>query len=488
MSDKITHELVEKVLRLINEGNAPSAIKLVISEETGFRKTKSNEIYNDIIKGVSFEDDIFDLALDEDDASEPYFNPDSRKYIVFIKCLGRNIVVSEEKHKSILQNYTDWNGEGSTINELARQLGWPRQILVEYLKGFSITKTDLPITNEELAEHDNEELAARLNELRKFAIFQSFEKEDWNSTRADAKKWRSLEFKKLNPFKEVIDNWTPPEYKNIYILEKSVGNNVLLSVLTDLHFGEEVNPEVTYRKLDVDSNTIAQRVLQLADRIIEDAENQGLKEITVLSLGDILNSANSQGTTSRGTFLDNDMKAGVLFKFALDILAIFFDKLLSVGVPIRVFGLTGNHDGALGQGFLYACAAYFRTMGDKITFEVSNRFIDKCYIENSLILFSHGAHDQIRTKVPRADKIQPYAQSLIISAQKEKRHFNSSYLFCGDLHFSSTREMNDLEYILVPSIVGGSNYSDALNLHSRARQQTFLFGGEGIKSTNNYYF
>ena len=487
MSDKITPELIEKVSRLIEAGHSPAAIKLVIQEETGYKKTKSNEIYNEIIKGVSFDSDIFDFDLEEQDAAnKPYFNKTSAKYIVYISALGRNIVVSEERHKRIVELYSDWDGEGATLNEVCRAIQWPRPVLTQYLKAFGITKDTLPITENELEKFDDEELTSRLHELRKFSLYQRFEKEDWTATRSDAQKWRAFQYKKVNPFQEVLNNWSPPTHT---ILEKSnkIGDKTLLIGCCDWHLGAFADKDETFRGLDLNTNKTAQRIIEYSERVVQDIKKEEVSQIVVLFAGDLLHSCgNKAGSTVKGTPLESDNKGSKMFKLALDVLTIFLDNISSLGINVHCLSANGNHEGELNASLMLCMEKLYKN--SNVTFDISNKFINHTVINNSIVCYTHGAAAEIKAKLPRANKAQSYVQSLFLEAQKDYPKCNSRYLFCADLHHQATQEYNDFLYILMPSITGGDGYSDTLNLNSRACQQTFLFDSEGIKSTNNYYF
>lgn len=482
---QVTKELRGEILSLHNGGAEAHKIKKEIMKITGCKKTRAAEIYHEVIGEV--EDDIFDFELEsEAPANKPYFNKMTNKYVVFVKPLGRNIVVSEARHKQILEMYSDWDGEPRTLNEICRSINWPRPVLMAYLKSFNIGHDSLPVTEEELAEHDDEELLSRLRELRKFNLYQKLEKEGWDGIKADALKWRRFEYKKFNPFAEAIEKWSPPENKNTYIPPIKISRETMLVVLSDIHLGMWVPSDTTFRDSETNSDLIYDRLMVLAGRIVQDAKDLNISNIKILFLGDIINSANTQGTTNKGTILENDAKGGQLVEFALSTLASFLQTMLDASLRVSCVGMTGNHDGALGEALLLAIKSYFRK--EIPNFEVTYKFIDKMRINNSLVLFSHGSHHTIKAKVPSGNKTKGYAQSLFLDAQKTYPECTSRYLFCADLHHFQSLETNDYEYFLVPSIAGSSNFSDALNLHSRPRQNAFIFDNQGIKMIRNYYF
>ena len=163
-SIKSIQNLSKSVVELYKKGTPPHIVKKYISEKTGWKKTKSSEIYKDIIvkcvgpeisSQESWEENIETLE-------KPYFNKETRQYIVFLKSIGRNIVVNEDKHKSILQMYSAWDGEDKSITEICRNVQWPRPVLTEYLKKFAITHDSLPITDEDVDSYQDEELVGRL--------------------------------------------------------------------------------------------------------------------------------------------------------------------------------------------------------------------------------------------------------------------------------------------------------------------------------------
>ena len=488
-SKKINPALAEKVFKLVDEGYPPAAIKLVISEETGFKKTKSNEIYNEIIRGKDFGADIFDLSLEENDkANEPYFNPDTEKYVVYIPALGRNIVVSENTHRIIIQNYTDWNGEGATLNEVCRSIGWPRQILVSYLKAFGITKDSLPITNEDLAQFDNDELTARLNELRKFSIYQKLEKEDWNATRLDAQKWRLLVNRQLNPFEEVLKKWSAPKFNKIGHPEDKGGSKTLVIGLSDLHWGSASNARNMYdAKGGWNSGKTSKVVKNYCKGILEAAAERTYEfdKVVILFLGDFLHSIS--GKTGRGTELKYDCIREEQFEYALDGLVEFVAQIAAHFPNVSVHTTCGNHAYEAELGLYRAVEMAFRTQDNIEFFHYSSRpapFL----IDSTLFLLDHGQDSVERAGVPtRESQLKSHVNSLLVKKPELVAKAKTKIFVQGDKHHFKHIEFDNFEFVMFGTSVGADSHADINNWGNRARQSCLVLDETGLKEVLHFF-
>lgn len=490
MSDKITPELVDKVLRLINEGNSPSAIKLVIQEETGYKKTKSNEIYNDIIKGVSFDSDIFDFDLEQEEAAnKPYFNKTSGKYVVYIAALGRNIVVSEERHKRIVELYSDWDGEGQTLNEVCRAIQWPRPVLTQYLKAFGITKDSLPITENELEQYDDEELTSRLHELRKFSLYQKFEKEDWTATRADAQKWRALSHRQLKPFEEAVKNFKLPEITNLTPKEFNSGDPKTLVIgLSDIHWGSAANPIYLYNpKGGWDTQKTIKVVENYAESILESVveRNYSFDKVVILMLGDFLHSCS--GKTGRGTELKFDCIREEQFDYALTSLIKFVGTVAPHFNKCEVHTVGGNHHYEAELGLYRAVDMAFRNI-DFIKFNHYSSRPAPFLVDSTLFLLDHGADSVERTYVPTKEaQLRTHVNSLLVK-RPDLTAKAKTILFCqGDKHHHKHIEFDNFEFIMFGTSVGADQHADTNNWNNRARQSCLVLDETGLKEILHFY-
>ncbi len=489
MSKEITKELTEKVLRLLNEGSSPSSIKDVISQDTGFRKTKSNDIYNDILKGIVFDNDIFDFDLQSDDpADKPYFNEELKKYIVYIKPIGRNIVVSESTHNKILELYSDWNGESSTINEICRAIQWPRQIFTSYIKAFGVTKDSLPISEADFIKYDDDELTARLIELRKFTIHQKFEKQDWDATRSAAQKWRAFEYKELNPFTEMLKSWQPPVLNKIDFPAAQVSNKTLVIGLSDLHWGSASKIRDMYNdKGGWDSNKTSKVVKNYCKGILQAASERNYKfdKVVILFLGDFLHSIS--GKTGRGTELKYDIIREDQFEYALNSLVEFVGHIAANFPKVLVHTVCGNHAYEVELGLYRAVDMAFRTQ-DNVEFSHYSSRPAPFLVDSTLFLMDHGQDSGEKVGVPTKEPMmKSHVNSLLVKQPKLVSQAKTILFVQGDKHVFKHIEFDNFEFIMFGTSIGADEHADRNNWGNRARQSCLVLDDTGLKEVLHFF-
>jgi hypothetical protein len=494
----ITPELIKHVALLQERGTPAVAIKKLISQKTGFKKTKSNEIYHEITGGISRvaepkgkEDAEEFWATNLETLEKPYFNNDTKQYIVFIGALGRNIVVPESQHRSILQMYSKWDGEERSITEVCRTLQWPKQVLTEYLKKFGITHDSLPLTDEDLQGEPDDVLVSRLQELRKFSIYQKMEKESWDSIRGEAAKFRALKYKEYDPFQDFLARWKPVKYEPLQEAElfKDTSKDVYVVGLSDLHFGLAANARFMYNREGWSTEKTVSCVDKFVTSIVKDVTDRkvGFKKCVVLCLGDFIHSM--YGKTARGTELEFDTIKEDQFDYAMNSLVSLFTRLSGLFKNIEVHAVYGNHHYEVEMALFKALQAYFRTQKG-IKFNLYSTRPAAFKVDATLFLIDHGADSRIKAWVPgiNGPKRQSFIQSLLLSKPDLLQGVKTK-LFCqGDKHHWENIEYNDFEFIMFSTIIGGDQYAASSNWQNKARQSCLILNEDGLKSILHTYF
>lgn len=418
------------------------------------------------------------------------YNKTSDCYIIFLTKLGKNVVFRGEVIRDIQRNYSDLLGEPATLSDLCRAHSIPRYILTELIKKLGITHSELPLTDQEIEDKTVDEISTDILELKKFKIVQDFNKKDWATTSQDARKWQEFVSKRFDPFVSFIENWTPPEFKPYEVVkQKTQDGYSFIVILNDLHYGSRANGSRMFRGKDQCTQDIVDGIKKYGTEIIRDLKEQNLKinKIIVVSLGDILHTANPFGTTTKGTPLRYDVLNEEMFQIAFDSLAELIYNLSVVVPEIEVYSYKGNHFGT-GDSILFFALSKFFHPQKNIKFNICSSFAGSFVEKNTFFVCSHGAADSFKAKAPRNPKIETYIQSLIIHSQENLKGIKSRVALFADLHHINIKEFNDFLYILAPSMVRGDEFSDSLNLDSRPAQLCLLLDDNGIKASYNYYF
>lgn len=431
------------------------------------------------------------MAQKQNPDDKYFFNKDTRQYVIFSKRLGRNVVLSENKIQSIIDAYSDFNADSKTIEELSVIHEIPRAILSEILQALEITKCSLPITKETLDEKSDEEVIAALDEKRKFKIVQNLEKKVWRETIQDARKWKEFEHGFLQPFQEYLKKGVviPKIPKGPILNKKTNSKYTFVASLTDVHFGNRAPQHKLLIGKEQSTAYVQSSVDKYAQDIATDVKTYGMNfdKCVLLSLGDILHTANEAGTTVKGTPLRFDITGELQFKVALDSIGQLILNLTKIFPKIEVQSFRGNHAGFLDNVLFMTLQKQFKNYKN-VEFNINLTDYNLFRIRNSMILAGHGASAEYKAKPPRGHNLESYMQSLFMSNTELAYKTKNKVVFLGDLHHSKHLEFANFDLYLLPSIVRGDEYAESMNLNSRPCQQCFIFDDNGIKSVNNYYF
>ncbi len=416
-----------------------------------------------------------------------YYNKEADKYVVFIKHLAKNIVIPGDTHRGIIAAYSGFDQR--SVEEICATFNIPQAIFAEYRSIFGLSRDSIPLSAEEVIENSVEDSVTTLAERKKFEIAQKYNKEDWSLTQEKSKKWDEFQIKVLNPFESFLSKWQPPKYVPYKPVAKKPGGKSLMVWINDLHYGSSSNSKYLNRGKSQSTDYVVKAIDSYAKQVVQDVSEQKLNidSLVITSLGDILHSANPQGTTTKGTPLRFDMLSEEMFDAAFDSLSQFIYQLSKIAPVTTVRSCKGNHFG-VGDNILFKALSIFFKDQKNIKFEQSyshNIFFKE---KGVFCVATHGAHDSMKSKLGNGNKLKMQAQSAIIHSQENFKGIKDRIFVAADLHHQKVEEMNDFKYILLPSIVRSDEYSDALGMYSRPCQQTFLVDETGVKSINNYYF
>lgn len=493
----INKPLVDEVVLMQSRGTPAHLIKKHISKKTGWKKTKSAEVYREICSGAVIdlpEVKSADLAFWEENIEtldSPYFNKDTAQYVVFLKSIGRNVVVSEDKHKTILQMYTSWDGEEKSISQICRNIQWPRPVLTEYLKKFGITHDSLPVTDEDFQRESDEEIVGRLKELRKFSIHQKIEKESWDSIRADAAKWRAYSYKQYNPLVEFLSRFNPKPLNKIPIpkIKKGEGRTFLIG-MSDIHWGQNTNGKEIFYKKGGDGNWSIEHTNKSIDYYFEqiksevESRNYPFEKVILCSLGDLLHTFT--GFTEKGTKIDGFPIGTEQYDQAFNSLIRFITRCLEIFPQCEIHSVTGNHS-LLDSIMFRAIKAYFRTEKRLSVTVYDTRFcVFKCY--DTLFVAEHGASAFYKSKTPKSgEPLRAYIQSLFLADPKLLVGTNAKVFLSADIHTFKAEELGDIERYVFGTFSYYDKYADHSNWVNRPRQNCLIIDKTGVREIINIY-
>lgn len=481
--------LVSEVRLLLQRDTPPAVIKKAIGKSTGFKKTKCQSVYNEIIKnlesGAPLPVSKVEETAWEDDLifEKPYFfNEKTRQYIVFLKRAAKNIVVKEETHKAILEAYSNWDSDSRSINDICRTFRIPRAYLEEYLKIFGITHDSLPITDEELESKPESEIIESLREKKQWSVLQKYEKKSWQETLEKAKKWDEFNFNVASPFESALRNFsfTKKNFKP-FKAHKPSNKHILINI-ADIHVGLKAEARYMYFKDNWNTEMLQESMRQYSEKVAETLAERTYKfdSATVCLGGDICHTLS--GFTDKGTPIEYEHIGETQLDYAFTILLSFFENILELFPKIDVKAVQGNHS-SLGD---YAVAKFLETYyrnEERMNFDITTkRFLPFKISDVNLFILEHGYSAKYKSRLPRAGAARDsYIHNILLARPDLLQGVKNKYYITNDQHHLEVQERAQYEMILCPSIVNGDRHSDNSVLNARPRQNIFCVDNTGIK-------
>jgi len=172
--------------------------------------------------------------------------------------------------------------------------------------------------------------------------------------------------------KETIENFKPAytPVKEVHINQKFENASVAVLSVQDLHFGKEGNTGVVEDfKKAITNLTLRAYMSHRLDKII------------YVFGGDLLNMDTFQGQTTKGTPVDNDMRAQDAYNQAFDALYWSVNYLKQFCETLEVVYLPGNHDRLSSYHLAHALSKCFQD---------PNILFDVAYAERKVKTFGHN--------------------------------------------------------------------------------------------------
>ena len=417
-----------------------------------------------------------------------YYNRENDSYVVFIRHLAKNIVITGETHRGMLYAYS---GEDQrSVDEICTTFNVPHFIFNEYKSIFGWTRDSVPLSAEQIIENTIEESVETLVERKKFEIIQKFNKQDWGHTQDLAKKWIEFETKVKNPFDSFVKNIKPVPFKNIVAKAQRAANKHMIIGLSDVHYGAHSEPRYLFNKgnkgWSIDDTNKA--IDRYCEEIVQYAESfkHPFKSVQILSLGDILHTLS--GSTAKGTPIEAFPIGEEQWDLAFNSLVRFFSNIIGKFNVVSVKSITGNHD--LRDATLFKCLkAYFRNCKN-INFEIYDSRWCAFNVGGCGIIAEHGYSPIYnRAKLPRKGPARDLQVQKLIWEQKDKFKDSKQILYLSaDQHHFEANECGSYTQIMFSTIVEFDRYADNHNLRGgRPQQNALIIDESGLKEIISFY-
>lgn len=195
----------------------------------------------------------------------------------------------------------------------------------------------------------------------------------------------------MNMLEDFYNSYNGPTYKQDIIKTDTVVNNEtkLLEInICDAHLGLYTNKFQTNEEanLELSISTLKNTIDKVITKIQKD---NTFNKIVISFLGDYLHVDNKANTTTRGTAQDVSTFIPEIFQRGLDTAIDIISNIASLGIPVEVIYIPGNHDEMLGCALMKGASLFFKN-NDWVSFDTDQRSRKYRTFGNSLIGWTHG--------------------------------------------------------------------------------------------------
>lgn len=290
-----------------------------------------------------------------------YYNDVTSSYVFFLKSLKGVYTIHENDLKSIKSRYSNWDGEPSTLNQIARDFSLPRGALVEIKTQMGWTHDSDPFLDSELLENDVDTLTEEVLQSKRRAVYEAFQKKEWDEVKRDAQKYRSLEHEVIKPLMEKMNSVLPSYQRQKPSLNytKSKEKQCLIVPLMDIHVGKlpfYMNGTYSYAQFHDECMNTFKKLLERS------LSNGTPDEIVSIAGSDWFHVDNIKHSTSELTSQAGQIN-GNYYEMVLrgyNLAFEMFDHLVDLGFPIKVYEVDGNHDRMLSLNLSLALQQRYR--------------------------------------------------------------------------------------------------------------------------------
>lgn len=492
---KISPELKKKALDLWTSGSmSRGEIVKMIEREAGVSDRGARYAFRRIADKAG---PVQESASNKGNEGELEFEKDyvynslTDDYVFFTyKLLGKPITLKKEKVDSMLKRYSRFDGDESTVNEIASSFALSRPTVIFILRALGITHDSLPATSEDIMTREPDELAESVLAERMFVFNREYEKKAWKKVNEEARNWRKFVMRELNPYERFVEGFSY-RHKPFKINPKATTREdyAFMAGCSDIHLGAYAKRRDLYHGKDWNMDIAVEAYKSYVDQLFSEVQNRKQRPdvLYLLVLGDISHSL--KGKTYKDTPLENvevDEEPQIDAGFCC--LDYHIQAGLEIGFKrIRVKLVRGNHnplgDWAIGR---FVQIAYEKD--ERVDVEVATERWLAFKFSRSLFVMEHGASPYYKSLVPKGgSERESYVQRIFLARPELLQGIDHRYFLTADQHNLEYSDSKGFEFIRFGTAVRGDKYADHHNLHSRPKQNVLEVTDKGIASIINIY-
>jgi hypothetical protein len=264
--------------------------------------------------------------------------------------------------------------------------------------------------------------------------------------------------------------------KAVAKLPKSSGKYTGVFSIPDIHLGKLAHGEET-RHGNYDTRIAEGLFMTALQTLVDRAAPMGLSDVVFVVGNDMLNTDNTEGTTTGGTRQDVDTRIHRTYQTAQRMLVASIDYLLGVTQKVRVVVCPGNHDALLTWTVGELLRAYYR---DSDRVEILNEPSKRQYVKvgSTLLMFTHGD----KVKVSELDRIMTReVPDLYASCLHHEVHL-------GHFHQEKVTDKMGIITRVLPSLCAPDAWHSAMGYLSKRSAQSFIYHHEnGLEQIGYWY-
>lgn len=350
-----------------------------------------------------------------------HHDEDKGEYLIHLNAAGRIVTIPEETMQDIFEWYSNWNGNADTINQICQKIGFPRQWFSELRRKMGLTHDREPFTPEEITSNSTEQLVDDLLQKRRNQLAEEWESERLNQLEREAKKWRKIEQRQLDPLKDALQDIQMPDPADIEAIREEDARDedrCAVLCLQDLHFGERGHES------DFSIDKMEDRFHSLTERLLERIADVTIpQKLYVALLGDIFHIDTENETTSWGTQMEASAGIRKIYKRGSEAITKFLERCRKM-TDVELIGVDGNHDRLTSFALVDRLQAVYGEEDGGITVRDGSYDLQFASFGENLFAFSHG--DRYR----KSDKSKIFARE----AKELWAETSTRYWFEGHMH------------------------------------------------------
>lgn len=394
----------------------------------------------------------------------------------------RRLTVTKEELRTLKRLYCE---QGLTINQVCREMNIPRPDFVMIKTAFGITHDDVPYIDEDLFDHDIEDLVNQTLERRKRDYYLKLQEREYKENLRELEEYRKKDYFTEKALQEIsgelgeilsgINFKLPPSPS----VSKSSANKCLVVNLSDLHVGKLILDDKIITGNNFNQSIFDYRMDKLIERVTAHIKENSFKKVYVVNYGDGLDDPDAK-TYEKQVLNQYTRGEQQVVQYVRAIIQLL-NAILRVHDNIEYIGLPGNHSkdytnwDNLGNQMVQLV---FESLGcANIKFDCVDKMSKVIPIMDSYIIATHGKH--IRNSLTGGEiDVLNLLRMYGITTKK-------AYVVQGHLHHTeSTKYMR----ILLPSFCGSDDLAEnMLNRTSRPAQLLFEFDETGLSTTKYIY-